>query len=124
MTKKRATAAENPRSRAKVCSPGEAAELVKSGNRVALSANASAPVAFLNALYERADKLEGVELIHMRLLGKSPDTRPEMARHIRLNTTLVPSRCATPWRRETPISPPHIFTRSAVYFSKDRESST
>jgi 4-hydroxybutyrate CoA-transferase len=90
MTKKRATATENLCSRAKVCSPGEAAALVKSGDRVAISANASTPLAFLNALYERAGELKGVELIHMRLLGKSPDTRPEMARHIRLNTMLVP----------------------------------
>ncbi len=81
---------KNLHSRAKVCSPEEAAALVRSGNRIAISANASAPLAFLEALYGRSQELEGVEIMHMRLLGQTPDTSSEMAGRIRLNTMLVP----------------------------------
>jgi len=76
--------------RENLCSPEEAAALVSSGQKIAISANASAPAEFLQALYSRARELKGVEIMHMRLLGQMPDIGPEMANHIRLNTMLVP----------------------------------
>jgi acyl-CoA hydrolase len=90
MTASREPSIQSFHSRAKVCSAEAAAALVRPGDKVAISANASAPAAFLKALYGRAGELENVEIMHMRLLGQTPDTGPEMAGRIRLNTMLVP----------------------------------
>ena len=90
MTAGRELSIKSPHSRSKVCAPEEAAALVRSGNRIAISANASTPLAFLQALYGRSQELEGVEIMHMRLLGQTPDTSSKMAGRIRLNTMLVP----------------------------------
>lgn len=74
-----------------LCSPAEAAALVRSGDRIAMSANANTPMAFLEALFARADTLENVEIMHMRLVGALPSVTPALARHIRLNPMLVPA---------------------------------
>ncbi|MGE3536239.1 MAG: acetyl-CoA hydrolase/transferase family protein [Candidatus Tectimicrobiota bacterium] len=72
------------------CTPEVAAALVRSGDTVAISANANTPRAFLEALFARAAELSGVEIMHMRLVGAFPAATPELARHIRFNPLLVP----------------------------------
>ncbi len=72
--------------RSKLMSLEEAAKIVKSGDRVFLSANAATPHAMLRALAARKDELEDVELVHMLLIGDHPLGRPEMAGHFRHNT--------------------------------------
>lgn len=74
-----------------ICSPADAAALVRSGDKIAISANANTPVAFLEALFARAETLTDVEIMHMRLVGVSPPATPAVARHIRLNPLLVPA---------------------------------
>lgn len=74
----------------RTCSPEDAAALVRSGDTVAISANANTPRAFLAALFARAEQLRDVEIMHMRLVGAVPPATPELARHIRLNPLLVP----------------------------------
>lgn len=59
----------------------EAVSVIKSGQRVYLSANASAPYALMRALAERKNELENVELVNMLLLGKDPLCTPEMKGH-------------------------------------------
>ena len=73
-----------------LCSPQEAAALVRSGDKIAISANANTPRSFLEALFARAEQLEHVEIMHMRLVGAFPKATPELARHIRFNPLLVP----------------------------------
>lgn len=72
------------------CTPAEAAALVRSGDTVAISANANTPRAVLDALFARAAELTDVEILHMRLVGSFPAATPELARHIRFNPLLVP----------------------------------
>src|SRR5712692_1939236 len=74
----------------RLCSPQEAAALVRSGDKIAISANANTPRAFLAALCARAEQLEHVEIMHMRLVGAFPKATPDLARHIRFNPLLVP----------------------------------
>ncbi|MBM3227034.1 MAG: acetyl-CoA hydrolase/transferase family protein [Candidatus Tectomicrobia bacterium] len=74
----------------RVCTPQEAAALVRSGDTIAISANANTPRLFLEALFARAAELAGVEIMHMRLVGSFPAATPELAQHIRFNPLLVP----------------------------------
>lgn len=74
----------------RLCTPEAAAALVRSGDTLAISANANTPRAFLEALFARAEQLAGVEIMHMRLVGAFPPATPEQARHIRFNPLLVP----------------------------------
>src|SRR5215475_16005172 len=74
----------------RLCSPQEAAGLVRSGDKIAISANANTPRSWLEALFARAAQLEDVEIMHMRLVGAFPKATPDLARHIRFNPLLVP----------------------------------
>ena len=74
----------------RLCSPETAAALVRSGDKIAISANANTPRAFLDALFARAEQLEQVEIMHMRLVGAFPKATPALAHHIRFNPLLVP----------------------------------
>ena len=72
----------------RLCAPQEAAALVRSGDKIAISANANTPRAWLEALFARAEQLEDVEIMHMRLVGAFPAATPDLARHIRFNRWL------------------------------------
>src|SRR5919204_4128755 len=74
----------------RLCTPQEAAALVRSGDKIAISANANTPRVWLEALLARAEQLEDVEIMHMRLVGAFPTATPDLARHIRFNPLLVP----------------------------------
>ena len=74
----------------RLCSPQEAAALVRSGDKIAISANANTPRVWLEALFARAEQLEDVEIMHMRLVRAFPAATPDLAKHIRFNPLLVP----------------------------------
>src|SRR5713101_6607182 len=74
-----------------LCAPQEAAALVRSGDKIAISANANTPRVWLEALLARAEQLADVEIMHMRLVGAFPKATPDLARHIRFNPLLVRS---------------------------------
>jgi 4-hydroxybutyrate CoA-transferase len=74
----------------RLCSPQEAVALVRSGDKIAISANANTPRVWLEALFARAEQLEDVEIMHMRLVGAFPAATPDLAKHIRFNPLLVP----------------------------------
>ena len=86
----RYTSVHNLSGQIRLCSPEGAAALVRSGDKIAISANANTPRAFLDALFVRAEQLERVEIMHMRLVGAFPQATPALARHIRFNPLLVP----------------------------------
>src|SRR5499427_3086242 len=81
--------------RIRLCTPQEAAALVCSGDKIAISANANTPRVWLEALFARAEQLEDVEIMHMRLVGAFPRATPDLARHIRFNPLLVPEALRT-----------------------------
>jgi len=75
--------------KSKLCSATDAAKLVKSGNRVYYGGNAAIPISLVEALAERYEELENVQLNHVLLLGEDPLSRPEMEGHFRHNSLFV-----------------------------------
>jgi acyl-CoA hydrolase len=75
--------------KSKLCSAADAAKLVKSGNRVYYGGNAAIPVSLVEALADRYEELENVQLNHVLLLGDDPLSRPEMEGHFRHNSLFV-----------------------------------
>lgn len=73
----------------KLVSAEEAVAEIKSHNRVYISGNAATPYFLMRALALRKDELEGVELVHVLLLGKDPLSKPEMEGHFRHNSLFV-----------------------------------
>ena len=67
----------------------EAALLVRSGDSIVLGAGGALPRLFLDALLARASELDGVTLVHSRVLGTLPYLDPSFAGHLRQNTVLV-----------------------------------
>ncbi|MGD8319043.1 MAG: acetyl-CoA hydrolase/transferase C-terminal domain-containing protein [Gemmatimonadota bacterium] len=75
--------------RAKLQTPEEAVQVVKSGDRVYYGGNAAIPQALVRALAARKEELEDVQLNHVLLLGDDPLSAPEMAAHFRHNSLFV-----------------------------------
>ncbi|MQY60406.1 4-hydroxybutyrate CoA-transferase, partial [bacterium] len=73
----------------KLVTAEEAASLIKSDDRVYISGNAATPYVLMNSLARRKNKLEGVELVHVLLLGEDPLSKPEMEGHFRHNSLFV-----------------------------------
>lgn len=71
-----------------VTAEGAVAE-INSHNRVYISGNAATPYVLMKALASRKDELEGVELVHVLLLGEDPLARPGMEGHFRHNSLFV-----------------------------------
>ncbi len=67
----------------------EAAQKVKSGDRVFVTGNCSTPMAFLEALINRAATLHNVELIQLLGLGPKELVSPDIAEHIRINAMFI-----------------------------------
>lgn len=67
----------------------EAVDEINSHNRVYISGNAATPYVLMKALASRKDELEGVELVHVLLLGEDPLARPGMEGHFRHNSLFV-----------------------------------
>lgn len=73
----------------KLVTAEEAVSGIKSHDRVYISGNAATPYVLLNALAERKDELEEVELVHVLFLGKDPFSQPGMEGHFRHNSLFV-----------------------------------
>ena len=73
----------------KVMTAAEAVARVESGSRVYYGGNAAIPNALVNALAERRDELENVQLNHVLLLGQDPLSAPGMEGHFRHNSLFV-----------------------------------
>jgi len=67
----------------------EAVKMVKSGQRVFVSGNASTPFILLDALAERAPELTDVEVVHVLQLGEDPFLRDDLVGCIRHNSLFV-----------------------------------
>jgi acetyl-CoA hydrolase len=75
--------------RSKVVTADEAVRLVKSGDRVTVSANAAVPRSLLDALCGRSRELHDVEIVEILTLGDAPFDRPEHRKAFRANALFV-----------------------------------
>lgn len=66
-----------------------AAGMVKSNSRIYVSGNAATPTPLLEALSQRKNELENVELVHVLQLGSDPFLAPEMEGHFRRRSLFV-----------------------------------
>lgn len=66
-----------------------AAGMVKSNSRIYVSGNAATPTPLLEALAQRKNELENVELVHVLQLGSDPFLAPEMEGHFRRRSLFV-----------------------------------
>ena len=73
----------------KLVTAEEAVAEINTHNRVYISGNAATPYVLMKALASRKDELEGVELVHVLLLGEDPLARPGMEGHFRHNSLFV-----------------------------------
>ncbi|MGD2090582.1 MAG: acetyl-CoA hydrolase/transferase C-terminal domain-containing protein [Candidatus Aminicenantes bacterium] len=73
----------------KCCSAEEAVSVVKSNDRVYFSGNAATPFQLREALSQRKDELQNVEISHVLLLGDDPLSKPGMEGHFRHNSLFV-----------------------------------
>jgi acetyl-CoA hydrolase len=73
----------------KVVTPAEAVKVVKSGDRIFLTGNASVPNKILSALVDRAPELKDVEIDQALTVGSADYVSPEMEGHLRVNTMFI-----------------------------------
>src|SRR4029453_4699845 len=106
----------------RLCTPQEAAALVRSGDKIAISANANTPRVWLEALFARAEQVENVEIMHMRLVGAFPKATPDLARHIRFNPLLVPEALRSGVAAGyVDYKPPHFHKISSLFAEGPRK---
>ncbi len=70
-------------------SASEAAEFIKSGDRIFMTGNCSVPQTLLSALVERAKQLEDVELVQLLAISDVDYVAPELAGHLRVNAMFI-----------------------------------
>lgn len=75
--------------KSRVVTPQEAAQAVKSGNRIFLTGNVSVPQKTLAALVEYAPNLENVEICQALTVGSADYVSPEMEGHLRINSIFI-----------------------------------
>lgn len=73
----------------KLVSAAEAAQVVRSGDRVFIHSVAAAPQALIGALTARAGELRDVEIVQLHTEGPAPYAAPEMATSFRVNALFV-----------------------------------
>lgn len=73
----------------RVISAEEAAQKVKSGNRVFLTGNCSTPQDFLQSLVNRHKELQSVEIVQLLGMGPGEYITPEIAENIRINSLFI-----------------------------------
>jgi len=73
----------------RIISAQQAAEKIRSGERIFLTGNCSTPQEFLRALLDRHEDLREVEVV--QLLGFGPDEyiTPDLSEHIRINSLFI-----------------------------------
>lgn len=75
--------------RSKIIEPEAAVSKVMSGNRVYIGCGAGVPQVLVNALVDRHEELENVELVHMLHFGDAPYVDPKYAGSFRHNAVFI-----------------------------------
>jgi acetyl-CoA hydrolase len=73
----------------RITTPDEAVKVIKSGDRVFLTGNASVPLPLLDALVKRAPELRDVEICHPLTICPADYVAPEMDGHLRINSMFI-----------------------------------
>ncbi len=73
----------------RITTPDEAVKVIKSGDRVFLTGNASVPLPLLDALVKRAPELRDVEVCHPLTICPADYVAPEMDGHLRINSMFI-----------------------------------
>ena len=74
---------------AKLRTPSEALEVLRSGMRVYIQPGCAEPETLVEALLRRAPFVHDVEVVHMLTLGNADYVKPEMAGHFRHNAMFI-----------------------------------
>jgi len=69
--------------------PEQAVQIVESGERVFIHGSGATPLVLINALLNRADELQDVEITSISTYGKIDWNRPEVLKSFRLNSLFV-----------------------------------
>jgi acetyl-CoA hydrolase len=69
----------------------EVVKSIQSGDRIFLTGNCSVPQMLLTALVNRAQELEGVEIVQVLTVGPAPHADPAMYGHLNINTLFISS---------------------------------
>lgn len=75
--------------RSRITTPEEAVKVIRSGDRVFLTGNASVPLPLLDALVKRAPELQDVEICHPLTICPADYVAPEMEGHLRINSMFI-----------------------------------
>ncbi|MDX1601139.1 MAG: acetyl-CoA hydrolase/transferase C-terminal domain-containing protein [Anaerolineales bacterium] len=75
--------------RSRMTSAEEAVKVIRSGQRVYLTGNCSVPQKLMQALVQRAPKLENVEIVQVLTIGSAEYVEPGLERHLRVNTLFI-----------------------------------
>lgn len=75
--------------RSKVISVKEAAEKIKSGDRIVLGHAVGEPAAVIEEMVENKENYKDVEIVHMVAMGKAGYAQPGMEKHFRHNSIFV-----------------------------------
>ena len=73
----------------KKCPLEEAVSVVNTNDRVYVSGNAATPFKLMEALANRKDELQNIEITHVLLFGDDPLSKPGMEGHFRHNSLFV-----------------------------------
>ena len=73
----------------RLTTPDEAVKVIKSGDRVFLTGNASVPLPLLDALVRRAPQLQKVEICHPLTICPADYVAPAMTGHLRINSMFI-----------------------------------
>ena len=73
----------------KLTTKEDAVSIIESGNRIYVSGNAATPFPIVEALAERKDSLQDVDVVHVLLLGNDPLSAPGMEGHFRHKSLFV-----------------------------------
>ncbi len=73
----------------KFVTPAEAVSVIQSGDRVYIHPGCAVPQVLVDAMVERYDQLENVEVCHILSVGEAAYVRPEMQGHFRHNSFFI-----------------------------------
>ncbi len=103
----------------KLCSIEEAVQVVKSNNRIFLSGNAATPFGIVEALSNRKDELQNVQVNHLFMMGEDPLSAPGMESHFRHNTVFVgPADRAAINEGRSDYAPVFLFEVPSLYTNR------
>lgn len=75
--------------RARLTTAEQAVQQIHSGDRAFLTGNCSVPMRLLEALVQRAQGLQDVELVQVLTVGPAPQADPALEGHLRINTLFI-----------------------------------